>query len=778
MKIIMRKTVLALLFTVSPVCAYARDFTVCVFEKGTGDPIDGATVVVPNTDDYVTTDATGCSTMSGIESGTQLKALAPGYETLVSTVRGQRGIITLYIVPASFDVAGMEVHAERLPEKISKIGLSAAELAHVTGNQGDPIMAAQSLPGVVAAEDGGALVYMRGSDTNDNIAVANRIPIGYLYHFGGQRSTINPRLIGDLNIFTGGFPVAYGDSLGGVFDVKLRDPADRKRKYYFDISTIESSFVVEGPVSSAAPRDSYYLAARRSYIDLLISPSKFTDLSSNDKKTEEETNQFITVPSYYDVQAAYHHPTDNGSVDYYYFASGDDLSFENRQGVKADPQAAGELKSSQGYQTLAMAWRANLSDKWKIDMPVAIYNNSEKFKFGTDDQGDSFFADTEQNSITWSPQLTWRHDRNDELIFGLDAGYFDVPLDIYSSRPPLEEDVDFEITDLPKYRFRDTLVARSFAGYLHERKHWTDRLTTTAGLRYSSVTGSGGIRMDDASPRVSLEYQATTSTLYTASWGRYLQLPLGFELFDGFGNPSLGFTEAEHRIVGVEHKIDPLWSIKAELYHKPMDNLVVAVDSESPPDNYRNLGEGEAYGLDVYLKRELRDGRMGWISYSYGRSNRTNPLKPEVGERRFSGDQPHTLTAVWSQPFSYGPFGWLKDWKNWTWGVKLQAHSGTVYTPVESVSTSTNPDGSVRSVAEYGAHNSRRTPVYYRLDLRLERAILSDESKMKFYIDIMNVTNHNNVTGYDYGEGFENLDNPDEITGMPFFPYIGFEKEF
>ena len=782
MKVFLKIILFSCLLVGGLAVAETQTFQLRVLQKGTGDPVEGATIVDMQSNDYVTTDANGKATISGIEPGSQVKILATGYETLMKALLLGKDEVKLYLEPVSVDGLGMEVVAERLPEKISKIALSADELAHAPGSQGDPLIAAQALPGIVAVDDSGGQVYMRGSDAADNITVVDRLPVGYLYHFGGLRSTINPQLISDLNIFLGGFPVSYGDSLGGVFDVRLREPDAHKRRYSFDISTIESSFVAEGPVSqneqAGKRKDSFYLAARRSYLDLLFSPAEFTKVTSNDNNSDEETNQFITVPRYYDAQAMYHHPTHNGSLDYYYFAAGDELSFENREGVKTDPQAAGELNTKQDFQTLGMSWKANLDSRWHLDMPLALYYFNSMLQFGADDSGDPFYADSEQLSLVWRPKLSWKYNQQDELSFGLDTSDVSVPLDLYISRPPLEQDLEFQITDQTKYRIKDTIHANSFAPYVQVRQHWTDKLTTIAGIRHSQVGGSGGISTSGVSPRLAVEYQATPDTLYTASWGRYLQLPLGFELLDGFGNPALTYTEAEHRILGVQHTLNTLWSVKAEVYHKPMKDLVIAVDSATPPDNYKNIGEGEAYGLDLFLKRERRNGRMGWLSYSYARSTRYNPLTPEYGDRDFSGDQPHTLTVVWSQPFRDGPFDWMTGWKRWTWGIKFQAHSGSAYTPVVGVTTTTNPDSSIRYVPEYGDKNSKRTPMYYRLDLRLERDILRDESKMKFYVDIINLTNHANVTNYDYGERYQRLDNPKEITGLPFYPFIGFTMEF
>ena len=50
--------------------------------------------------------------------------------------------------------------------------------------------------------------------------------------------------------------------------------------------------------------------------------------------------------------------------------------------------------------------------------------------------------------------------------------------------------------------------------------------------------------------------------------------------------------------------------------------------------------------------------------------------------------------------------------------------------------------------------------------------------KLKFYVDIQNVTFAKNIVEYDYGNEFEKIANPTEITGTGFFPFFGAEIEF
>ncbi len=756
---------LTVLLVLAPT-AWAADLHITVKQKGSGIPIEGATVVLGQSNKYLQTDATGTVLFKNTEKPETIKILAPGYETLTRKLPADKNPVTVYLTPTVVEGEGITVTADRLMEKTSRISLSKRELLNSAGSQGDPLKAITALPGIVPAGENSAEVYIRGSNTRENIAWINRAPVGYLYHFGGMQSTINPALVEDINVFLGGFPVEYGNALGGVIDVKLRAPKQDRMHYRFDISTIASSFLIEGPAGKEN-KNSFYIAARRSYIDLLFSPTEFDDLF-NDDSDDDDPDQIVLVPRYYDVQGLYRQELNQGYLDYYFFAAGDEMAMDVNSSAKSDPQFSGELFSKKEYQTAGITWWQGWNSRINHVMTLAWYHNKNSLRLGRDENGKPFYADTETSTLFWQPELRWRYTENDQIYFGLQADYTEAPVDLYISRPPDEQDADFDLTGQKKHRLDKKLYATAFAPYLKYRKQWTGRLNTTLGLRYSDISISGGFRAQDFSPRAALEYVLNPDTLLTASWGRYIQIPRGTEIVENFGNPGLKVTEAEHRILGIQHRLNALYSIKAEVYHKPMDKLVVAIDENDPPDNYTNRGTGEAYGFDLFLKREPRNRKIGWFALSWAKSRRTNELTGIT--REFSGDQPLTLTAVWSQPFS-------GSWNRWEWSIKALFHSGTPYTEITGRhhEDPTNPDS--RWIAEYGKHNGKRTPSYYKVDLRIAREFLFNESKMKFYLDMQNVTFSKNIVSYDYGDEYEKIGNPDEITGMGFFPFFGIEME-
>jgi TonB-dependent receptor-like protein len=767
-KFIIYNWVLFIILICFPAIGKTQPLTITVKEKGTGVAIAEATVVLidkSTTSDDVThaqTNDFGKAKFNLTLKPAKIKALAPGYQTQIQNIKSAATNITVYLLPNEIQGEAVVVVADRIVEKGSKISLTAQELTDSAGSLGDPLKALGGLPGITPVGEGSSEVYMRGSDGNDNIIWVNRAPVGYLYHFGGFQSTIHPALVEDINIFLGGFPVEYGNALGGVIDVKLRAPNNTRTEYQIDVSTISASFLMQGPVDNS--NDAFFVSGRRSYIDAIISPEKFNE-NVNDKE-EEDPDQITLVPRFYDFQSLYRHQLKKGYIDTYLFAAGDELAMDIIGSAKSDPQLSGQLNGKAEFQTLGMTWQHNINHKLNQIMTLALYHDKDQTRLGQDENGKPFYINTESTSLFWQPELMYKQSSKNNINFGLSASYEKSPVDLNITRPPNENDISFDFTTQEKLKLKKTIIARSFDPYIKLRTQWSNKFNSSIGLYYSNISVTGGYTEQELSPRLNTEYQLTDKTLLTASWGKFIQTPDASQIIKVFGNPALEVTESEHRIIGVQHKLSDLYSFKTEIYQKPMKNLVISLDDNSPPDNYANKGTGEAYGIDIFFKRESRDRKFGWISLSLSDSERTNEVTQV--NRKFSGDQPIRITAVWGQPLNL----------NWDWSIKAEFHSGTPYTEITGRFQEDPNNANSRWIAEYGDHNAQRTPDYFKLDMRFSRRFVFNESKVKLYFDIQNITNTKNIIEYDYGNEFEKIENPREITGMALFAYFGVEVKF
>jgi len=770
--------ILSILFFIStPLCA--ANLMIKVLQKGSGDPVIDAAVILEKSGEFTNSDENGIATFEDITLPEKLKILTPGYDTFFQDIESNTKELEVYIEPLIVEGESLEVVEERVVGKTSKVILQAEELRKAPGTQGDPLKAIQSLPGVVTAAEGTGLMYIRGSEPNQSITWVNRARIGYLYHFGGLHSTISPQLISDFNMFLGGFPVEYGGALGGALDVKLRQPRNDRWHQNYSIGTYESSAVIEGPIFEKNGKDSLYISGRRSYVDLVLDPESFSDVLS-DEEDDEFKNAVTQVPEFYDVQAVWQHNIANGRFLLQHFSAKDQIKIQLNEPKATDPNAKGELASSVEYHSTSAVWEKQIRKNLHAVSSLYFIASSTKLKIGEDDQGNPFFLNIDEQDIFWQPEFKWQQTQSLQYTFGTEFVYASTPVDAYIGRPPGFNDIEYNLTETEKFRVMRTYRSGVVSPYIKFRKKWFKKFTTQLGFRYTYLTSNGRSTLSELSPRLTLEYELSKATSFNAVWGRYLQLPDGSAWVEDAGNPDLKFLESQHRIIGFKHQFNSVWSTQIEAYDKPMKNLVVTYDAPKP-DNYKSDGTGRAYGFDILFKREFSAGKMGWLSYSYLKSTRT-----QKGETfAFSGDQRHTLSVVYGQPL-WG------SWKRWNVGFRARINSGKPYTRLlDRTARCRNADNNFEDCAnhidenpdanfshwtpKWGPTNGSRLPLFYQLDVRIDREFLFNRWKMNIYLDMLNVLNTRNVSGYDYGNSLENSDNPQEQTSLGIFPSFGIE---
>jgi hypothetical protein len=88
-------------------------------------------------------------------------------------------------------------------------------------------------------------------------------------------------------------------------------------------------------------------------------------------------------------------------------------------------------------------------------------------------------------------------------------------------------------------------------------------------------------------------------------------------------------------------------------------------------------------------------------------------------------------------------------WNTWVIAAAFSYHSGWPATHehlVDVIDENGAPQQAIRPGKIYGA----RLPAYLRLDVRLTKRWTSKRGDFRFYGELVNITNHENVWGYDY----------------------------
>ncbi|MDH3640314.1 MAG: TonB-dependent receptor, partial [Gammaproteobacteria bacterium] len=277
--------------------------------------------------------------------------------------------------------------------------LTNTMLEHFPDVGDDPLRAVKRLPGVAT---GGlsAASNVRGGVIDETLIRFDGLRLVNPFHlrdFQSIFSTIDPRIVRTIDVYTGGFPVNYGDRMSGVIDVEsMSPPAPRYHEVglsFFNTSILSSGIFSDG--------DGEWLAsARRSNLDLWF----------------DALNNLPGKPRYTDAFAKISHELGSATK-----ITGNVLLFsDDLQLSDTDIEEVATAKYQDRYLWLRLDHR--LGDK--LTSATLLANTKlESTRQGTVDKpGDSIgsvFDDRDFN-IT-SLQSDWRWAANDNLLVSFGA---------------------------------------------------------------------------------------------------------------------------------------------------------------------------------------------------------------------------------------------------------------------------------------------------------------------------------------------------------------------
>ena len=261
--------------------------------------------------------------------------------------------------PAALEF-GATATVEAPPREVTKRSLSGEELVRMAGTRGDPLRAIEYMPGVGRSAQ--ADIIIRGSSPADSEVEFEGAPVYRLYHFGGLTSFVQPRLLDKIDLYPGNFSARFGRKMGGIVDVGLRDPKTDGLHGLIDINIVDSSFLVEGPITR---NWSFAVAAKRSYFDLFI-----------DKLVPKDTAQLTAAPVYWDYQAMLaYKPSSADRFRAMVYGSYDDLKLILAHPADADPSVRGGLGQKTAFHRAQLTWqhKYNAAIEHQIDVSAGPF---------------------------------------------------------------------------------------------------------------------------------------------------------------------------------------------------------------------------------------------------------------------------------------------------------------------------------------------------------------------------------------------------------------------
>lgn len=741
--------------------ASAAELTGRVIDAVTTEAIVGVNIRIVGTERGTTTDVDGQFRLN-IDQSVDLRFSYIGYETQPVAVEYQTGqfpklLIRLKPTTLASDeisVVGKFPTLNKNPE-VSTHYFDRREVTGISGTVDDLTRTIQSLPGVVAQADFSGKMYVRGGKAEENLVLLDRTFIYEPYHLAGLVSIFNPDLIEDVEFFAGGYPAQYGQAMSSVLEVENRI-GDRDRvKGEASLSLISADAVASGPLPGE--KGSWLVSARQSYQHKLMKAlGQFED---------------HVLPSFHDYQGKIFYPlSDKHLLTANFLLSGDHSDLE-----VSNPDSVLDVVANDGR----FFWDNRLflfSLDWKFLPTQHIFTHTTMSI--VDQDFESRVTSVDPDWVIARPvHYDFREDisilsiPHHKLEIGTYIFTSDVFVDMrWKQSIFLENITENSNAGIDSTRFKTQFYRtyRYLGGYLQDT--WEilpPQVSISYGLRAEYMNHTDDFTL---SPRFSLAWQYDERTLFKAAWGVFHQFSRDAVQTDNdIGNPNLTAQKAIHYIAGLERQVSDNVKSRVEFFLKDLTCLIT-LDSLI---NFSNEASGHSYGVEFFLQKRLSGNFDGWGSYTYSVTKRRDG--PGLPLYHPLQDQRHTLSLVLNYRFGRG----------WRLSAKGTFYTGKPYTPVLSAAPVMNPltgeplfdPGSGFPIYQpvEGAINSDRFPAYRRLDLRLAKDFVFRGYDWNWFVEVMNVTNHQNVFDYTYRYDYTDRKT---ISQFPLLPTVGLTWQF
>ncbi len=739
-----------------------------VQEHATKEPLAGVNIEILDTKLGAASDTDGSYSIPNVPVGNySLRVSYIGYETVTKTdiiVRPDRTTylsVDLKQVLTETDAiqvtAGFFTSTEDHP--VSVTNFSAEEIRRAPGSAGDVSRIIYGLPSVAKVNDTRNSLIVRGGSAMENSFYVDNIEVTNINHFpeqgssGGPIGMLNVDLIRDVNFYTGGFNAQFGDRLSSVMDLKFRE-GDRDRfNGQVDLGMAGFGGVAEGPLPGK--KGSWLLAARRSYLDLIVGAIG-------------ETNS--AVPQYSDIQLKLVQDlSPEHRITVIDIMGLDDISLSADEAVKNEQDLYNDLRLAQN--TFGLDWRYLWSGKGYSN--TSFSHAITDYSFGLKEA--RYYADTgeektliEQTSNEQEFRLrnTNRYNLNRavKVDFGLEFKYLLADFDNYYG--PY-----FDVLGRPTPAL--SVVGKSdgfkLQGYISMAWQPFEKLTVTPGLRAGHFTYNGQTNL---SPRLSVSYQLLDNTSLNFSTGVYFQnLPLVL-LAQNEANKELQDPRARHMVVGVKHLLTENTQLTVEVYRKDYDHMPVdpaqpelfLMDEVYQTGLFRNhgplddSGTAGAQGIELMVQKKLAKDFYGMISTSYFRSW----YEDQNGLRK---------DRIYDNRLTFNVEGGYKPNKEWEFSTRWIYAGGAPYTPLDETASKE----AHRGIYDSNRINAVRLPAYHSLNLRVDRRFFFTHSNIVLYLSVWNVYGRQNISGYAWN-GIINEKEP--VKQWSTLPILGVEYEF
>lgn len=601
-------------------------------------------------------------------------------------------------------------------------------LPSINGN-GDIINSIQMMPGVMAGLDGRPGYFIRGGNTDQNLVQLDEATLYNPNHLLGLVGIFNSSAIKSAYLLKAGFPASFGDHLSSVLDVTMKDGNDQQFNGDIQVGTIASGFTFSGPL--VMNKASFFVAARRSIIDLILKPFNVSDYYSN--------YYFNDINSKLNFKIT---PRDRLYVSFY---QGRDYSSYSRDTVAKNDI---DYRVNYGNRAFTFRWNHLFSQKLFINTSLTYNNYFHSVKARQQQYYAELYSGIRDVEI--KTDLYFYPNQNHKVATGVNYLFQTLyPASITDRSSISEADTSLTPSKIP-----DKTSGR-IAAYFSDEITFGNKFSAYVGVRipffYNKETNY--LQFE---PRMSLMYLANPTTSVKIS---YTQMHQYLHLVQSFNS-----SFPAQIWIGSSEKVKPqfchetslglfknfrenMFQTSLEVYYKKMGNQLMFRGGADPAinsniENTLIFGEGQSYGAEVFVGKNT--GKLtGWLAYTLSYSKQKFDSLNLGREFPFANDRRHVLSLSASYAIA----------EHWQISTNFTYSSGSAFSVFQNIPpnkwTYDNPlyyysgSGSHSISSARMVQNNFRLAPYHRLDLGISyhnvRRIFNRDMETEWVLSVYNV---------------------------------------
>ncbi len=741
-----------------------------IVDQYTHFPIPGANIIAVDTNPLLgtTSEADGKFKIPNVPVGrTTIQITSVGYQSrtlsniLLGT--GKELVLEIKLMESVTTMEEVVVIAKQNDQSntsettvVSGHSFTVEETKRYAGSLGDPSRMASSFAGVTNASDESNALIVRGNSPRGVLWRVDGIEVPNPNHFAtegssnGIVSVLSSNIIDNSDFLTSAFPALYGNALSAVFDMKLRSGNNERREHSFQAGLLGVEASTEGPFSNKN-RSSYLINYRYSTLNILDK----LGVDLNDAGEYKNYQDFSFKMDFL--------TTKNGRFSVFGIGGLSKSNQENINTLAHDNSNMGivgityqKIVNDNTSITSAVSWSGT---------GISNYNEVLGLDSGSLKIEENYHKSYARTSLLADRKITERFFLKGGIIYSrLFYNFYLRNLD--PGNQAYQEIINFQEQN-------NTGITQAF---LTAQQNFTSTLLGVYGVHFIQF----GLTKDYAiEPRAGIRWQVASDKTFSVGYGKHsrienLQYYLARDHQTGGDevqiNKNLGFTRADHYVVGYEQSLGHGHTFKVEAYYQQLYNAPVQSD---PSSMYSTINEDSGFITDTLLNNGK--GRNYGIEISAGKSFSKNfyyQLNGSLYQSKFRVADEQERNTSYNGNYNFHlllgkEFRLSNNRDILGLNMKITGAGGKRYVPIDLEKSM--EEG--HQVYDWENAFNPQLPDYFRTDLQLVYRRNKLRYSTEWRLDIQNVTNHSNAAYFFYNSISQSIHVKYQVGLLPIFSY-------